>query len=129
MADHVYYIHAVADMLDKAGFWVKSVGGHDWAPRGGHILLGCQDGWEDYRHDTADVLWDEQAGWRIQWGGLTEDLCVPVLAVPWVVAMAVGDHVGQTAQVGEQVGDYPTPVVAVGTAEFEAALAVYEPRR
>lgn len=125
--DHAHYVHAVARTLDEAGFWVKSVGGHDWQPRGGHILLGCQDGWDRYDQGDADVLWDEQDGWRTKWGGLTEDLSVPILAAPWVVAMSVGDHVGQTAQVGEFVGDYPTPVVAAGTPEFDAALAAYVP--
>ncbi len=125
--DHAHYIHAVARTLDQAGFWIKSVGGHDWTPRGGHILLGCQDGWDDYRHDTADVRWDEEDGWRILWGGLTYDLGIPMLAPPWQVAVAVGEHVGQSAHVTGHEGVYPSPTAAPGTAEFDAALAAYVP--
>ncbi len=125
--DHAHYVHAVARTLEEAGFHVLSVDRHDWQPRGGHILLGCQDGWDRYDWGDADVLWDEQSGWRIQWGGLTEDLCVPLLAAPWVVAVAVGERVGQPAHVTGHEGVYPTVRAAPDTAEFAAALAAYAP--
>jgi hypothetical protein len=124
MTDHAPYIHAVARHLDAAGFHVLSVGGHDWYPRGGHIRLGCQDGWSDYGQGDADVRWDDTGGWSIKWGGLTDDLSVPLLATPAVVAMAVGLHVGQAfASVDGETFD--SPRADPGTPEFEAALAVY----
>ncbi len=126
MADHAPYIHAVADHLDKAGFFTLSV---RWEPQGGHIELGCQDGWDHYDRGDADVLWDVRDGWRIRWGGLTDDLCVPMLAPPWVVALAVGDHVGQAAQIGDVDGTYQGQITKPGTPEFDAALAAYDTER
>ncbi len=126
MTDHAHYIHAVATHLDKAGFYVLSVGGHDWSPRGGRITLGCQDGWDRYDWGDADVLWDERDGWRIRWG-MTEDLC-PMLATPGRVAVAVGLHVGQVARYVD--GETFDRVRAEpGTPEFDAALAAYATER
>ncbi len=127
MTDHAPYIHAVAKHLDKAGFYVLSVGGHDWEPRGGHIELGCQDGWDHYDRGDADLLWDEQNGWRIRWGGLTYDLC-RMLDPPAVVTMAVGQSVGQTPLPvdGETFGRLEAEP---GTPEFDAALAAYDTER
>lgn len=125
MIDHAPYIHAVARVLGDAGFWVRSVGGHDWKPRGGHILLGCQDGWERYDWGDADVRWNERDGWTCEWGGITDSLGVRRIETPNRVAVAVANVVGQTpAHVG-------TPFRGVdaepGTAEFDAALAAYQP--
>jgi hypothetical protein len=127
MHDHANYIHTVARIMKEAGFHVLFVGGHDWQPRGGHIVLGCQDGWDDYREDTAaDVLWDERNGWRIKWLGITDPLCDPsVVASPTQVAFAVGAAVGQTpTAVDHRFDDVRAEP---GTPEFEAALAAYEP--
>ncbi len=128
MTDHAPYVHAVADCLDRAGFFVMSVGGHDWAPRGGHIRLGCQDGWDRYDWGDADLLWDVAEGWRLKWGGLTRDLPVRVLSEPNHVAAAVGDAVGQMAHA---VGGYGWGEVdaADGTPEFDAFLARYVTER
>lgn len=124
MTDHAPYIHAVARHLTAAGFYVLSVGGHDWVPRGGHILLGCQDGWDHYDRGDADLRWDEANGWSIRWD-MTEQLSVPPLATPAHVAMAVGHVVGQTpAPVDGE--SFDSPRVELGTPEFDAALAAYE---
>lgn len=127
MTDHAPYIHAVARHLTAAGFYVLSVGGHDWSPRGGHILLGAQDGWDDYDRGDADVRWDEANGWSIRWG-MTEELSVPLLATPAVVAMGVGLHVGQVALPvdGET---FDSVRAKLGKPEFDAALAAYETAR
>jgi hypothetical protein len=127
-ADHAPYIHAVARHLSDAGFYVRSVGGHDWPPRGGHIELGCQDGWDDYDRGDADLLWDEATGWRLRWGGLTDFLSVPTLATPATVALAIGHVVGQTAaRVDGETFD--SVRAEPGTPEFDAALAAYDTER
>ncbi len=127
MTDHAPYIYAVARHLSSAGFHVRSVAVPE-APRGGRIRLTCQDGWDAYDRGDAYLSWDVEAGWRIRWGGLTDELGVPLLAAPAVVAMAVGLHVGQTAlpvdgETFDRVRAQP------GTAEFDAALAAYETER
>lgn len=122
--DHAPYVHAVARALDDAGFDVQSVGGHDWSPRGGHILLGAQDSWDACRHDDADVLWDERDGWRCRWGGLTYDLHVSNLATPARVVMAVGHLLGPTPQLSGVV-DLRDVRAEFGTPEFDATLAAY----
>lgn len=124
MTDHAPYIHTVARVLTEAGFHVLSVGGHDWQPRGGHIELGAQDGWDDYRYETADVRWDEPNGWSCLWGGITHELSVPLLASPATVAIALGHLLGPTP--GRLDFDRFASVRAeAGTAEFDAALAAY----
>lgn len=127
MVDHAPYIHAVAAHLGKAGFHVLSVGGHDWEPRGGHIWLGCQDGWDHYDRGDADLRWDETAGWTITWGGLTDPLFAPRVASPSSVAFAVGAVVGQTPTAcSDRFADVRAEP---GTPEFDAALAAYDTER
>jgi hypothetical protein len=128
MTDHAPYLHAVAAHLDKAGFVALSGAVYTKPTRSGHIQLGCQDGWDHYDRGDADLTWDEQRGWRIRWGGLTDDLPVPTLATPAVVAMAVGHHVRQTPLPvdGES---FDSPRAEPGTPEFEAALAAYDTER
>ncbi len=123
MAAHASYIHAVADHLDKAGFFTLSV---RWDPRSGHIELGCQDGWDHYDRGDATLTWDEQAGWRIRWGGITTDLTLPRVASPDSVAAAVGWHLG--VEPGHVTGAEEIADVRAkpGTPEFEAALAAYD---
>lgn len=123
MIDHAPYIHAVARHLTAAGFHVLSVGGHDWEPRGGHILLGCQDGWSDYSQGDAEVCWTERDGWTIKWGGLTDSLCAPGVAGPNAVAFAVGAHVGQTPEAYDP--EARDVWAKAGAPEFDAALAAY----
>lgn len=126
MADHAHYIQAVADHLDEADFYVMSVSCTDWPPRMGYIRLGCQDGWDHYDWGDLDLSWDDRTGWNAKWGGLTDDLGLPGVAPPWRIAMTVGVHVGQATdfEIGDDRGSDVTP----GTAEFEAALATYEPK-
>lgn len=110
--------------MSDAGFHVLSATrSWDWQPRGGHIVLGCQDGWDHYDRGDADVLWDEQNGWRIRWGGLTDDLCAPGVPSPNQVASAVGAHVGQTPTAFDP--EFKNVYVEPGTPEFDAALAAY----
>lgn len=124
--DHAHYLHAVADALKAAGFSILSSGGHDWTPRGGHILLEAQDGWDDYRYADADVRWNERDGWTCMWGGITHELNAAVLASPACVVMAVGHLLGPTPQLPGDA-DWTSPRVTVGTAGFDAALAAYVP--
>ncbi len=124
--DHAHYLHAVARAFGDAGFDVASVGGHDRAPRGGHIVLKPQDNWDDYRHD-ADVLWDEQGGWRLRHGGITDDLPVANLAAPAVVVSAAGYLLGFAAQLPAGAC-YRNVQVQAGTHGFDEELVSYAPR-
>lgn len=126
VADHAHYIHAVARALKESGFDVLSVGGHDWEPRGGHILLGVQDDWSDYEDPDADVRWDEQEGWLLHWRGMRDDLGIGRVPAPARIATAVSGHLGCT-RVADYSATYPDVGYAPSAAEFEAALAAYEP--
>lgn len=128
MPDHAHYIHTVARVMSAAGFHVRSVGGHDWQPRGGHILLGVQDDWDSYDDPDADVRWDEDNGWSLHHRGMTEDFGIGRLPKPARVVSAVAVELGIT-----RTTDYSTRWPEVGhepsRAEFDAALAAYEPER
>ncbi len=124
--DHAHYVHAVANTLRDAGFDVRSVGGHDWEPRGGHILLGCQDDWGDYEDPDADVRWDALDGWRLHWRGIVEDLGIGRLPHPAKVCAAVAEHLGCT-RTADRNSRWPDVGYAPTDEAFDAALAAYEP--